>query len=324
MPSLTLFRSTFRPLAPDRRTAAAGLACAVALAASAPAQAVHMSQIALTGEVYTSLDNGVTKTPNVVRIVTNPNGSKSATQTGGQSDSFTFGPGLSQAFAGSAAAEATAFADFGVLRINASASALASPTAYVAPFPGALGNNPYESVARSAFSVAFQDNFTLTDPAGALPIGTPVSYRVSVVLDSIVGGDFSGNLQIAAGLLSNPTVGGTFIRSSSFQFSFGDHFVFGADVDGRIGETHVFAVSLVAGANAYAGFARSRESQSSFFNAGNTLHGNLDPVTQGLVLVTESGHDYRTVPEPGSFALASCGLTGLAWLSRRRGSRLAR
>jgi len=293
----------------------------VAIGSADAAWALSISQINVTGEVYTSLDGGTTKTPNVVNMVTNPNGSKSATQSGSQSDSFTFGPGLSQSFSGAANANATAFADFGTLRIDASAGALASPTAYLAPFPGVLGENPYYAIARSSFFVAFRDDFTLTDPTGTLPVGTPVSYRVSVVLDSIVGGSYSGNLQIAAGLLASPTVGGSFIRSDSSSFSFGDRFVFDTNVNGKIGETHVFSVSLVAGANASAGYAVSREIQNSFFNAGSTLHGNLDPLTPGLVIAAESGHDYRTVPEPGSLALASCAIAGLAWFSR--GSRAA-
>jgi hypothetical protein len=285
----------------------------VAALAGPRAQALSFTQINVTGQVYTSLDNGVTQTPNTVQIFDLGNGTKSATQSGSQSDSFDFGPGLGQGFLGAAAAEAEAFAAQGLLRIRAAASASASPLAYGPPF--VIGDNPYNARAQASFFAAFRDDIVLTDTTGTLAPGTAVTYHVDVIFDSTVFGDYSGNLQIAVGHPSS-LIGGTFARTATNPFSVGDHFVFSFDVPGLIGDTHIFTVSLVAGANASAGLAVSREGQVSLFDASATVRGFLDPVTPGLALVSESRHDFGTpVPEPAGLALL--GLGGAAGLARR-------
>lgn len=277
-----------------------------------PGWALSTRQINITGAHYTSLDGGVTQVPLTVTNQTLANGALSASMSGQQSELITFGPGLTQSFSGAAKASANAFADFGTLRLDAFAEASAGPLAYVAPFPGVLGDNPYEAVARSTFYVAFRDEFDLVDPAGVAPIGTPVSYRLTVVLDSTKGGGFSGNLQIAGGLLSAPNVGGTFNLAQM-----GNRFVFSVDVNGHVGERHILTVSLVAGAFAAAGKSRSVTQSTAFFDASNTLHAFLDPLSTDLALASESGHDYATSAVPEASVLALLGLAAALLIARR-------
>ncbi len=288
----------------------AALASLVALAS--PGWALSTRQINITGAHYTSLDGGATQVPLTVTTQTLASGALTASMAGQQSDLITFGPGLTQSFSGAAQASAHAFADFGTLRLDATAQASAGPLAYVAPFPGVLGDNPYEAVARSTFFVSFRDEFDLVDPAGVAPIGTPVSYRLTVVLDSTKGGGFSGNLQIAGGLLSAPGVGGTFQLAQ-----IGNRFVYTVDVSGRVGERHILTVSLVAGAFAAAGKSAGVTQSTGFFDASNTLHAFLDPLTADLALASESGHDYATSAVPEASVLALLGLAAAIVLARR-------
>jgi hypothetical protein len=274
-----------------------------------PAATVPLTQIQVGSPApFTSLDGGVTQTPALVSIVNGPNGTTSATQVGGQSDSFCFGPGLGQCFAGSAGVDSRAFAGFGVLRLETLAEALASPTAYGPPF--VIGTNPYTAVARTSFILTFTDDVDVTHPT--LPDGSAIQFSFKVALDSAIFGNSQASFRWGAA----STVFGMVNRGVGFPFPAGDHFALDITVDALVGDTVPIFLSLSSGGQASAGFTIGRELDSTGFDAFSTATLHLDAITPGLGLRAASGHDYATVPEPSTALLAALGLLVLARLGR--------
>lgn len=272
---------------------------------AAPAAAVPLTQIQVGSPApFTSLDGGVTQTPALVSIVNDPNGTKSATQSGGQSDFFCFGPGLGQCFAGTAGVESRAFAGFGVLKLETFAAASTSPLAYGPPF--VIGTNPFAAVARTSFILTFMDDVDVTHPT--LPDGTPVVFSFKVALDSAIFGNSQASFRWGAG----STVFGMVNRGVGFSFPAGDHFALDITVDALVGDSVPIFLSLSAGGQASTGFSAGRELDSTGFDAFSTATLHLDPITPGLRLLAASGHDYATVPEPSTALLAAIGLLVLA------------
>jgi hypothetical protein len=268
-----------------------------------------LTQVILTSTPYTSLDAGVTQTVVPTDVTDGPNGSKSATQTGGQSDFFTFGPGLGQTFLGAASVNTRAVAGFGTLKLETYAEATASPTAYGPPF--VIGENPYRPVARTSLQVSFSDEIDVEHPS--LPDGSPVQFRYRLVVDSTLFGNSQAILRWGLG----STVGGFVSRGEGVQFGFGDHFAIDVPVDAVVGESLPLFVLLGSGGQASAGFDAGREFDSTGFDAFHTATLNLDPVTPGLRLVSDSGQDYATVPEPTGLLIVAAGLLGLGRRRRR-------
>jgi len=277
--------------------------------AASPAAALPLTQIQTGSPApFTSLDGGVTQTLAPTVIVDN-GGEKTATQEGSSSDQFCFGPGLTQCFGGAAEVESRAFAGFGVLRMETFAGALASPTAYGTGFP-VMGTNPYTAVARTSFSLLFQDDIEVMHPT--LPDGTPVQFSFTVVLDSVIFGNSQATIRWSAG----STVFG--MANRGVGFSGGDHIERIITVDALVGDIVPISLSLLSGGQASAGFSLGRELDQTGFQAFDTATLNLDPITPGLLLRAFSEHDYASdAPAPPAAALlAAVGVLALAFRAR--------
>lgn len=292
-----------------RATRRLAFALLILTGAVRPAAAVPVTQIQLgTPAPFTSLDRGITQTPVPVSIVNGPGGTKSSTQQGGQADSFCFGPGLTQCFAGTATVDGRAFAGFGQLKLETFASASASPLRYGPGF--VQGDNPYEPVARMGYILTSMDDVDVTHPT--LPVGSPVQYSFKVRLDSTIFGNSQASFRWGAG--SN--VFGMVNRGVGFPFPAGDQFAQDITVDAVVGAKVPIFLSLSSGGQARAGLSVGAESDSTAFRGFNTATLNIDPITPGLQLLAASGHDYSTVPEPSGLLLVATGLVALALRAR--------
>ena len=285
------------------------VALTVILLPAAPAVAASTS-IFLTNTPYTSLDGGATQTVAPTGIVDNSNGSKSATQVGGQSDFFTFGPGQSQSFSGIASVNTKAFADFGTLRLQTYAAASASPIAYGPPF--VIGTNPFYPVAYTTLGTQFSDAITVTHPT--LPQGAPVRFRYLLDVDSTLFGNSQAILRYSLGSAVNVFVS----RGEGIPFGFGDNYVADLSIDAAVGDQLSFYVQLGSGGVASAGYVAGRELDSTDFNAFNTARLNLYPITPGLVLVSDSGRDYAAIPEPSAAVVLAGALLSLRLRTRHK------
>src|SRR5262249_1711759 len=86
--------------------------------------------------------------PVAEQIIGRTDGSTELKVDSGIDDVTFFGPGFSQSFATGADAHGYVLARRGSIHVRVSAAALAQPSAYSAPFPGALGTNPYFAYAQ--------------------------------------------------------------------------------------------------------------------------------------------------------------------------------
>jgi MYXO-CTERM domain-containing protein len=279
--------------------------CALLLAALVltPVQASATVILTFTSQFYTSLDGGITQEPvDITR--TSQGSSRSATWSGGQSDQTCFGPGLSQCFTGVATTDGQAFVDIGVLKLEWSAEATASPTAYGPPF--VIGQNPWTAVARGGGPlISFSEDVTLTHPT--LPVGSPVSFLATVVLDAFMFGNAQANLQVFAGF----NCCGTFPAGGGYVQSF--------VVNGMVGDVLPVGMTLTSGGQAAAGFSLGRELDSAGFRGFNSANLYLDAQTPGLEISSPSQHDWSTPPDaPEPEGLLAGALLVAPALRRRR------
>ncbi len=90
-----------------------------------------------------------------------PGGSREVTVHGGNLDVVHFGAGLSQLFTGVASMDAFVHAEIGSIHLAASAAAETLPIRYAAPFPGALGENPFYAQAEVSIDGCCDDVVTV-------------------------------------------------------------------------------------------------------------------------------------------------------------------
>ena len=143
-----------------------------------------------------------------VTTTNGPGGSVDIDLHGGIVEFVHFGPGLSQTFAGSAGIDAFLHAEVGSIHLVASGSANTTPFAYEAPFPGALGENPFYAQAKVGIGAGFVDVVTLPATAAAPNAGDKTNAHFEInatctydVVDgaSDIRGFISGTLSLADG-----------------------------------------------------------------------------------------------------------------------------
>jgi hypothetical protein len=157
--------------------------------------------------------------------------------------------------------------------------------------------------------------------AGAgLAAGTPVQYRLDIRID---GGLTSPNFEIGGALSAEGIAEARLVDTVSRQESLfrwdakkQATGVYSLTLDTQVGRTLSINGLLFADAYVGSGATTARSAASDFYHsAGYTLA----PSVAGLNTVGASGHDFMVaVPEPGSMALAGCGLMPLVGVVRRR------
>ena len=147
--------------------------------------------------------------PVVVTRTDGPGGAKDVEIHGGTLDVVHFGPGLSQLFTGTASMEAFMHAEIGSIHLLASADAASTPLDYQAPFPGALGDNPFFGDAVVSIGAGFVDVVTVPATKAAPNAGDLTTVTLNVVAecsspiqvddDSDLRGNIGGSLSLADG-----------------------------------------------------------------------------------------------------------------------------
>jgi hypothetical protein len=171
---------------------------------------------------------------------------------------------------------------------------------------------------------AWSDLFTIT--SGALPAGTPVALRLTVVLDATLQvPSTAGSARAAANFAQAgwdaPWITGVELRmgGSGGQppgLLSGSHSN-SAEVGSFVGSSLHLIGQLGLSAN-YAAPAGVSSAYAGAQVAGQARY-FVDLLTPGASLSTASGFDYATpVPEPAAAALWLAGLLALGWRLRRR------
>jgi hypothetical protein len=276
------------------------------------AAASASATVDVSGSGDTSLDAGATTVPFDFTYADNTavDGSKAVTGQGFLKEATLTVPEVISAYAGGGG---SAYAAPGVLRASAGGHAFI------------VGIVPYDPRVTTSFGASFTDQIQLGG-AGLAP-GTPVTYHGTITISTEQHGAYyysgfgypTGTffLQYAVGanvgaFYSFPVAGFSNLPDLHFEIPF--------DVSGSVGDVVPISCSLALGTQdrANSGFGYD---QSTAFDGNPGVHFRLQPVTPGLVLTSDSGHDY-TVPEPtgGCFVAASALLAVASrrrWTSRR-------
>jgi hypothetical protein len=146
-----------------------------------------------------------------VTTTNNQDGSVDINLQGGIFDVVHFGVG--QAFTGSAGVDAFMHAEVGSIHLAASGAAQTTPFAYEAPFPGALGQNPFYAQAIVNIGAEFVDVVTVPATAAAPNPGdlTPVQLEVLATCSLSVSdgsSDFTGFISANLSLADGTNLGG--------------------------------------------------------------------------------------------------------------------
>ena len=227
--------------------------------------------------------------------------------------------------------------------------AQAIPTTYAAAFPSCLGCGPgnedhgtiYSHAevvasdgfrAESAFATAapgelhaFADASTaeccaramasaLADFTDSVTVGAPIGVTS---VDLVISLDLRGSCSGTAGATAGTPNSGCGVQAVVENIIVLDH-------PGTISAVRTVAADSVFSFNSYLqvdGFAWNGAFAADFADTG---HVYLWSTTPGVVLTSESGHDYAPpVPEPGTSALLLAGVSvvALRWRRQRRGQR---
>ncbi|MEO6277242.1 PEP-CTERM sorting domain-containing protein [Roseateles sp.] len=281
-----------------------------ALLTLANAGIAHAARWDVTGSGSTGLSNagGWRADPATVTSATDAQGGKSVSVSGSSTASVTAG------ILGTAQASAMGYASPGLLRALTISNASTAVNPINPSLPNFTGTR-----ASSQISTSFSDRFVIT--SSTLPIGTDVQYQAVVSMDfsSSGGGGYFGFgwqvgsydlfLNLPNGFEGLPTQFDTWRHVPlTFNGKVGD----AVDVGSTLGVTTTVASGFWG--DSYLG-----DSNVAFIDASHTARMFLDPITPGITLVADSGHNYSisAVPEPATWGLMLGGL-GLLVAARRR------
>jgi hypothetical protein len=134
-----------------------------------------------------------------VMITDGPGGSRDVTVHGGILQAVHFGIGLSQVFEGDASIDGFVHAEIGSIHLATSAAAETLPLRYEAPFPGALGENPFYAQAFASISGCCDDVVTVPATLNAPNAGdlTTVTLQVGYSGHETEGADYDIDLRDA-------------------------------------------------------------------------------------------------------------------------------
>ena len=137
--------------------------------------------------------------PISVTTTDGPVGSREVTVHGGNLDVVHFGAGLSQLFEGDASIDAFVHAEIGSIHLAESAAAETLPIRYEAPFPGALGENPFYAQAEVSIDGCCDDVITVPATQSVPNAGdlTTVTLEVGYSGNEKAGADFDIDLRNA-------------------------------------------------------------------------------------------------------------------------------
>lgn len=300
----------------------AALILIAAMTASAGAHAVV--DIRVSGSGSTSMDNNVNRLPFDIVEVTNPGGSKSISGSG-QQDNSNAAFGLISSASGSG----SAFADAGLLRAKVDGVALIGPGA--PNVPTVTHGTPRVD---ASFGASFGDLVEIK--SATLPLGAPATFRATIRMNVVT--NTPGHVGPAFGGFDS----GRFFFSYFVGFSVGANFVLPnsfatqipsfelnipVEVGAKVGNFVPVGASLGVGADNRAGMVDDRGAVFSWgalsqthIDASHTAQMFLDPITPGITLVAESGHDYSisAVPEPATWLTLLAGVATLGAVLRRR------
>lgn len=298
MSSITRFDTT-------RATLVAAL---LALAAAGTAHAARWDVMG-TGSTGLSNSGGQLQTPATTTYSTDAQGGKSVSVKGSSISSVPLG------ILGVGETTATGYAAPGLLRAFTGSYSSTATNPVNPGVPNFTGTR-----ASSEISASFSDRIVIT--SSTLPVGTVVRYQGTVSMDfssSGSGGFFGFDWAVGSyDLFMNLPNGG---QSLPTQFDTWRHVPITfiglvgdvVDVSSRLSVT-TFARS------GYWGDAYLGDAEHPFIDASHTARMFLDPITPGITLVADSGHDYSVsaIPEPATLSLMLGGLGLLAGARRRR------
>jgi hypothetical protein len=304
-------------------TAASLCASAFLLVHTAFALEVHIS-----GSASTTTNGNTTQDPVPVTFATNPDGSRSVSGSGSVG---AFGvDGGEDHYAG---VSGEAFAGPGTLRAFAHGLALNfSHVPNIPPLADALG-------AIGNFGGSIADSILVTSSVADLSPGDAVSFLMTLHLSGgsvgtqRVGGQFDvtsyqpGSFALSA--YAGLNAGTNYYFPNGLFTGVPDSLTFDIPitVQAQVGDLVPIFYSLGVGVEDRTGLwpsGTTYPNSESIVDVSNTLHVNIDAITAGIVLTSDSAFDYSTpVPEPTPLALHVCAGAVLAMLSRRRRRRTA-
>jgi hypothetical protein len=255
--------------------------------------------------------------PVYVTTTNNQDGSVDVNLYGGIFDAVHFGPGLDQAFFGNAGIEAFMHAEIGSIHLGASGLAETTPFGYEAPFPGALGQNPFYAQAVVSIGAGFVDVVTVPATVDAPNPGDLTTAQLEVLASCSLNvedgsSDFSGFIGASLSLADGTDLGGVFTMDPVI-FSPSDPVCpFGAQVsvpNVPVLTPIALTFSLSAGLSLTAGHGLAgvgREGLLTLAHSGDfpTDQAGIDALNTGEVMLTNSegkgaigstGHDYTTL-----------------------------
>jgi hypothetical protein len=289
-----------------------GLLCSIVIVCCNHPSPAATVQVSASG--FTSLDDGLSRTPIDVQHTILANGAERVTGSG------TIGGNTGDPPLFRYSAAVTGLAEAGPGRLKARVVGEAVAASFIPNVPALTGGTPR---AVGGFSASYHEFVELSHPT--LPVGSPVEFQVSLVVDVATNNPayFPQHAPFARERYATGSIGlsylvgtqiGTnlFLPNSLFQTVPELHFTQEFSGSGHVGDLLPVYTSLSVGSDNRAGpyeidgfMSNYGREQHTVIDASNTVRLFLDPLTPGLTFESESGHDYRStaVPEPASVVL---------------------